>query len=161
MAIVKAEIKDVISLIVGDGPLELQLKQQVQELGLEKDILFFKVINNPREMLSLFDIFVLPSLHEGLGLSVMEAQTCGLPVIASHVGGLVDLIEHDKTGVLVKSKDAQAIAIAIKRLLKQPDFMTLLGINAREKALNSYCYKSMSDKTLSIYESVCLPANFS
>ena len=58
----------------------------------------------PRTFYAAFDVFVMPSLMEGLGLSVMEAQACGIPVVASRVGGLVDLIEDGKSGFLVASQ---------------------------------------------------------
>ena len=95
------EIPSANLLIAGQGPEEADLKKLTQDLSLTDHVHFKNTINQTQDLLPAFDVFVMPSLMEGLGLSVMEAQACGIPVVASRVGGLVDLIEDGKSGFLV------------------------------------------------------------
>ena len=81
------EIPSANLIIVGRGPEESNLKKLTQELSLGPQVRFENVVNQTQELLPVFDVFVMPSLMEGLGLSVMEAQACGIPVVASRVGG--------------------------------------------------------------------------
>jgi glycosyltransferase involved in cell wall biosynthesis len=140
--------------IVGEGREEKRLRALVNSLGLSENIQFFKVVNRSAEMLPIFDVFVLPSTDEGLGLSAMEAQASGLPVVASRVGGLPDVIEHNRSGVLVEPRNPKALAEAIVGILQNPAKAWDMGRMARvfiEKHFNS---SRMVLETLEVYQSV-------
>jgi len=140
--------------IVGTGKMEPELKRLVQELGLNQSVHFLPVVNQTREILPLFDLFVLPSLSEGLGLSAIEAQAVGLPVIASRVGGLPHLIDDEKTGLLVEPGNVPALAAAILRLLNDPEQGQRIAQQAREKVVRDFSASQMTESTLAVYQHV-------
>jgi len=141
-------------LIVGEGPEEKNLRALVDERHLTKNIEFFKIVNRTADMLPLFDVFVMPSLQEGLGLSVMEAQASGLPVVASRVGGLPDLIEHNRTGILVEAQNPQALAGAISGILNNPAKSWDMGRMARLFIEKHFGSPQMVKKTVAVYKLV-------
>lgn len=141
-------------LIVGEGAMERELKKQVARLDLEDNVLFYKVIHHTANMLPIFDVFVMPSLQEGLGLSAMEAQAAALPVVASRVGGLPDLIEDGETGLLVEPQNASALAEAILKLLNDPGLAKRIGRRA-QSFIETHCgSEKTAQETLRIYEGV-------
>lgn len=139
-------------LIAGAGKTEKTLKSITKSLCLEDRVVFVPVVNQTQEILSLLDVFVMPSRQEGLGLSIMEAQAAGLPVVASNVGGIPSLIEHGKTGILVESENPQALAEAIISLLQDKNQMRQLGAAARDSIRQNHCAEAMVDKTLKLYD---------
>lgn len=149
-AIIK-EIPKVKLLIVGEGREEETLKKLVQDLKLHRYIEFIPILNHAQQMLSLFDIFVMPSLQEGLGLSIMEAQSCGLCVVASKVGGIPTLIEDGRTGVLVEPKDPVSLSKAIVGLYYNRDKMRQLGLAARGSIAKNFSSEMMVDRTYQVY----------
>jgi glycosyltransferase involved in cell wall biosynthesis len=152
--IVRKTVPDVKLLIIGMGKEEGHLKEQVRRLNLEDYISFYPEVNRSAEFLGIFDCFVLPSLEEGLGLSVMEAQAAGLPVIASRIGGIPSLIDDGQNGLLVNPGRAEELSQAIIRVLSDPDLAKLLGTQAREKAVSEYGVDKMAEKIIKIYENV-------
>ena len=141
-------------LIVGVGPEEDKLKELVRLRGLGQSVRFFHVVNKTAELLPILDIFILPSLQEGLGLSAMEAGACGVPVIASRVGGIPDVVIDGETGILVPSQDPKALAGAIIRLLSDPAKMHALGQRAREVVSERFSAERMVAGTLEVYQKV-------
>ena len=141
-------------LIVGEGRMEAALREQVRDLGLEPAVRFYPVADRTAEVLAALDVFVLPSLQEGLGLSVMEAQAAGLPVVASRVGGIPSLITDGETGRLVEPGDQEALAQAVMDCLSNPDQSRDMGRRAREEVLRSFSAEQMAEATLRVYEQV-------
>lgn len=139
-------------LIVGEGPMEDDLRRLVEGLGLSKSVQFLKIVDRTAEVLPLFDVFVMPSLQEGLGLSVLEAQAMGLPVVASRVGGLPDIIEHNRTGVLVEPQNPVALAQAICDVLGNSARAWDMGRAARMFVEKHYSSGQMVRLTLGMYE---------
>ncbi|NTV29355.1 MAG: glycosyltransferase family 4 protein [Candidatus Omnitrophica bacterium] len=154
VAQVRKVFPDVKCLIFGDGPLETELKQRVQTLGLKDAVLFYPVINRTSEVLGLLDVFVMPSLSEGLGLSAMEAMASGLPTVASGVGGLLDLIQDGVTGRLVPPKDPTALALVIQDVLADRVRARDMGEKARFFIATNYSQEKMLDGTLGVYRTV-------
>ncbi|RKY42211.1 MAG: hypothetical protein DRP85_03665 [Candidatus Makaraimicrobium thalassicum] len=141
-------------LIVGEGPEKGILQEQIRKLGIA-DSVFLTPGSMPLEKyLSLLDIFCLPSVHEGLGLSLMEAMAAGRACIASDVGGLSELITSEENGILVPPKDPKALMAAILRLLKDDRFRRRLGDNARKKAADSFSINESVAQTLEVYREV-------
>ena len=139
-------------LIAGQGPEEAVLKQLTQDMSLTAHVQFKSTVNQTELILPAIDVFVMPSLMEGLGLSVMEAQACGIPVVASNVGGLVDLIEDGKTGFLVAVNNPQALAGRIIEMLRNfPKANSMAGL-ARSSIEKNFSIEGMLKQILQIYE---------
>lgn len=118
MAQVVKELPDAKLVLVGDGELRQELEAETAALGLEGNVIFAGEQPNPEDYLARADVFVLSSLVEGLPLCVLEAMAAGLPVIATEVGGLPDLIGDN--GALVPSEDVQALAAQMLRFARDP-----------------------------------------
>ncbi|MDE2028323.1 MAG: glycosyltransferase family 4 protein [Candidatus Omnitrophica bacterium] len=139
-------------MIVGQGPEEAHLKKLAVDLSLSGEVFFRNTINQTNRILPAFDVFAMPSLMEGLGLSVMEAQACGVPVVASAVGGLVDLIEDGQSGFLVPSRDESVLADRLITLLKNPGQGMAMAERARLNIQEHFSADIMVQKTLQVYE---------
>lgn len=138
----------------GEGREEQSLKDLVKALHLEDRIQFFPTVNNTRESLSILDVFVMPSRQEGLGLSIMEAQACGLRVVASRVGGIPYLIEDGKTGFLVEPENEKALADRLIDVLSSPQKYQEVGLAARDFIKKHHSAETMVEKTLRVYETL-------
>ncbi len=140
--------------IAGEGKMEAKLKQQVVDLKLQDHVQFAPVFNPSGRILSLFNIFVMPSIDEGFGLSGMEAQVVGLPVVASDVGGIPTFVHHEKTGLLVPPGDSQKLAEAIIRVCEDKELAARLGRQARQFIHENFSSVVMAEKILAMYKSV-------
>ncbi|MCX5680891.1 MAG: glycosyltransferase family 4 protein, partial [Candidatus Omnitrophica bacterium] len=132
IAKVVGKFQDVNLVLVGEGKFKDVLLSLVKELALEKNVFFLPIINDQQNILPLFDIFVMPSRQEGLGLSVMEAQAHGVAVIASDVGGLPTLVQDGKTGILFPKENVDKLAEAMIQLIEDPARRSELGGAAQE-----------------------------
>lgn len=123
--------EDVVLVLIGDGPLEAELRRITREEGVAARVRILG-FRTRREIYRYFhgsDCFVLPSLHEGLGIVVQEAMDCGLPVVATDTGGQRDLVVPERNGILVKPADPHALAEAILRIHDDPNLADHLGRN--------------------------------
>ena len=150
-----AQIPEVQLLSVGDGAIKKELENLARGLGILERVRFVPAVADTREALSVMDVFVMPSLQEGLGLSIMEAMLSGLAVIASSVGGIPSLIKDGHTGILVEPKDAEALAKAIISLLRDNKKASELGKNARELIVKEFSLERMVQETEEVYR-LCL-----
>jgi glycosyltransferase involved in cell wall biosynthesis len=139
-------------LIAGHGPEEFKLKKLAQDLSLTGHVFFKDITDQPQELLHGFDVFIMPSLMEGLGLSVMEAQACGIPVVASRVGGLLDLIEEGRNGYLTAPNDPASLADRIIELLGNPQQAQMMARQARSNIEKHFSLPGMLKQTLEAYE---------
>ncbi|MCX5700702.1 MAG: glycosyltransferase family 4 protein [Candidatus Omnitrophica bacterium] len=142
-------------VIIGEGKMQEELKNLTMGIGISKSVIFIQQTSNMQEALSVMDVFVMPSLQEGLGLALMEAMASGLSVVGSNVGGIKTLIEHGRNGLLVEPADSQGLACAISKLLDDVSLRERLGIEARKFIQNNFSQKKMVDQTLEVYAS-CL-----
>jgi glycosyltransferase involved in cell wall biosynthesis len=108
------------------------LKRLVSSLGLKRDIYFLGIREDIPQLLSFMDIFILPSITEGTPLSIMEAMSMKLPVIASRVGGIPEVVSHGKTGLLVNPGNPDEITDAVFKLLEDSKTRKEMGLRARE-----------------------------
>jgi len=108
---------------------------------------------NVGDYLSLFDVFAFPSRHEGMGSSLLDAMDYGVPVVASRVGGIPDIVRDGQTGLLVPAGDAQALAQALLRLYRQPQLRATLASAARA-VLPDYTPQRMAERYLALYRSI-------
>lgn len=151
MKLVLENIPQAQLLIVGDGKMKMKLTDLTKRLGLEDKIRFFPSVTDTMQILSVLDIFVLPSSKEGLGLSLMEAMAAGIAVIGSNIGGIKSLISDEKVGLLVKPDDPQQLSSAISVLLQDEDKRKALGVNARNFIVSNFSAEKMIANTESLY----------
>ncbi|MGE7760005.1 glycosyltransferase family 4 protein [Peribacillus sp. NPDC097895] len=144
---------DWVCWIIGDGPQEKELKSKSKAMGLETDVIFLGRRDDIPYLLSISDIFVLPTLMENQPLSVIEAQITGKAVIASDVGGVPEIIEHGVTGVLSPAGDEQMLTTHINYLLEHESYMKNLGLNAKKWGIDHWSPDKAVQKVLSVYES--------
>lgn len=128
----KEGLKFVIKLVGGSGNVE-QRKQEVKQKGLEKEIVFCGLQGNVYPFLQVADCFILPSLYEGMPITLVEAMGSGLPIIASDVGGVPDMIDNEKSGLLI-SPNAVQLASALKKIMTDEKLRKTLGENAYVKS---------------------------
>jgi len=114
-------------VIIGDGPLHRQLKEEALSLGIEDRVVFTGERDDVPYLLPAFDVFVLSSLTEGFPLTILEAFAAGCPVVATRVGGIPEIIRDNVNGLLVEPADPAGLAIAVASLLSDPDRATAMG----------------------------------
>lgn len=139
-------------LLVGDGPTKPEVDSLVRGLGLEKRTIALGFRTNIPELLAAADVFVLTSLTEGIPVTVIEAMATGLPVIATAVGGIPELIAHAREGLLVPPRDAEALAAAMRLLCEDRELRGRLGRAAHEKALRQFTEEKMHEQYNQIIE---------
>jgi glycosyltransferase involved in cell wall biosynthesis len=141
-------------LIIGEGPEKEILQKQILTSGVADRILLIARGAPLEKYLSLGDIYCVPSVNEGLGLSLMEAMAAGRACIASDVGGISELIINETDGILVPPEDPEALAAAILRLAADVRFRQQLAKNARRKAADNFSIIDSVAKTVKVYEEV-------
>jgi glycosyltransferase involved in cell wall biosynthesis len=150
--IVAKQRSNVVFFIVGDGQSRAAEKALVRRLGLENTVLFL----DPRDELDPFfgaiDVFVMPSLWEGLPYALLEAMGHGLCVVATRVGGMEQAVADRSSGVLIPPGDTNELARAIVELLDQPDTRRALGMEARKTISKRFLLDDMVSKVEQIYE---------
>ncbi|MCX5706300.1 MAG: glycosyltransferase family 4 protein [Candidatus Omnitrophica bacterium] len=151
MGVVLGEYPRALLLIVGEGKMKDELIKLSETLGINKSVIFSPEIYDTIDVLSAMDIFVMPSLKEGLGLALMEAMACGLAVIGSDIGGIRSLIKDNFNGLLVKPRDTQALASAILGLLKNPQKSYSFAEAARNFITNNFSQEKMVLETERVY----------
>ncbi|MDP2043867.1 MAG: glycosyltransferase family 4 protein [Candidatus Omnitrophota bacterium] len=139
-------------LIVGEGKTKDALVKEADDLGIRDNVLFLPEAENTKDILAAMDIFVMPSLQEGLGLALMEAMAQGLAVVGSDVGGIKSLIQDKVTGLLVKPADPLGLSRAISDLLNDAAKRVLLAANAKEFIINNFPQEKMVDATERVYK---------
>jgi glycosyltransferase involved in cell wall biosynthesis len=137
--------------VVGEGPQGASLRREAQRLGLEGRLLFLGERKDAASFMALFDVFVLPSLWEGLPFVLVEAAAWGKPIVATAVDGVPEILEDGKTGLLVPPKDPSALAEAVIRLLKDKKEAHRLGETARALVPPRFPLRRMVDQTQNLY----------
>ncbi|HGE71891.1 TPA: N-acetyl-alpha-D-glucosaminyl L-malate synthase BshA [Candidatus Poribacteria bacterium] len=135
-------------LMVGDGPMMSSALRLVEKLEISSSVTFLGKQDDVAGLLPNADLFLIPSEMESFGLSALEAMSCEVPVIATNVGGLPEVIEHGKTGFLVDVGDIEAMAELAKKLLKDDELHDKMGKSARQTVLERF----NQDKIVSMYE---------
>ena len=138
-------------LIAGDGPLRDRLQERAAALNLQDEVCFFGFVADTPGFLSQLDIFLLPSLYEGLGVAALEAMAAGKPVIASRVGGLVELVADGETGLLVAPKEVEGLAQAIARLARDKALARAMGMRGVESVRSHFSLEQMAARNEDYY----------
>jgi glycosyltransferase involved in cell wall biosynthesis len=139
------------ALIVGDGPDRGTLETEVRQLGLEGRVRLAGERHDVPDLLAAADVFVLSSVSEGLPVSVLEAMAAELPVVASRVGGLSELVVDGETGLLVPPRDADALAAALGRLVADPGLRREFGAAGRAYAESRFDQESFARAHVDLY----------
>jgi glycosyltransferase involved in cell wall biosynthesis len=144
--LLKEEKLDFVCRLVGDGPFRPALEQQIERSGLTQHVSFCGEYTHQEiaDLLQKVDTLVVPSIptssgrREGIPVVLMEAMASGVPVVASGISGIPELVEDEVSGLLVRPRDPEALAMAIKRLYQDPGLCQRLGQAAREKVLAEF-----------------------
>ncbi|MEZ4682496.1 MAG: glycosyltransferase [Caldilineaceae bacterium] len=150
-----ADHPDVRLLIVGEGPLAAQLQMQAANLGIADRVAFTGLQSDIPQILAQTDIFVLPSLWEGLPLAAIEAMAAARPVILTNVGGNRELIPHEREGILIPPNDIQALSDALLALLHDPEQRRALGQQARLRAQQAFDMRVITKQYEALYRRIC------
>ena len=149
---VLATVPDAHLLVVGEGSRREALEAQAAELGLQDRVVFTGRRDDVPAVTSALDVAVLPSYREAQGLSILEAMALSRPVVASAVGGIPEMIEDGRTGLLVPPHDAPALAAAITRLLTDHPLADTLGRAGHDLAYDQFCVEQMVRSVETIYD---------
>ncbi|MBI1870453.1 MAG: glycosyltransferase family 4 protein [Chlamydiae bacterium] len=149
-----SKVRKLQCLVVGDGPSRKEFLDDLTRFNLKNIVRWIPWTDHSWEVLSLLDVFVLPSLQEGLSLSILEAQAAGVPVVASNVGGISEVVVDGKTGILVPPQDSQALERTLNKMLEDPALARHMGSQGREHVSQKFNLDRMTDKVIALYEKV-------
>jgi len=154
------ERDDVQFLVAGRGPETDRFRKLSAKLGLTPSLTFVDYVDDHGLLLSAMDVFVLPTVEEGHGVTLLEAMACGRPVVASGVGGLYSIVRDRETGLIVPRQDANALAQAMLELVNEPALADDLAQQALEMVESEFDQDSLFGRLLGVYdEAVAVPAN--
>jgi glycosyltransferase involved in cell wall biosynthesis len=153
-----ASVPDAVFLLAGDGPARERLERKAHALGIADRIRFLGHRQDVARLLIHCDLFVLPSLYEGLPLTALEAMAAGKPVIATKVGGTDEIVLNGVTGVLVPPANSEQLAAAINSLLSNPQRANRLAEAGRNRVRRMFSAEAMVRGVQNVYEELLQPA---
>jgi len=146
-------------LIVGEGVLEKELKELVEKFNLEEKVIFVGYKADVENYYHILDVFVYPVIVEAFGLALVEAMACGIPIVASNVFAIPEVIEEDKTGILVPPKDSFALAKATIYLLKNKEAAEKMGARGKDRAVRCFLIKNNIQENIDFYAGILSKIN--
>ncbi len=141
-------------LIIGSGNLEQELKELILRYGLEDSVIFTGYVDDVSELLNTVDVVVNASETEAMSLSLLEAMSLSKPIIATRVGGNTELITPNEDGILVNYADSTSLALAMLRLICNPDFADIIGKAAGQKMLEHYTVEKAVTRLEDVYKEI-------
>jgi glycosyltransferase involved in cell wall biosynthesis len=150
-ALVVREVPDTRFVILGEGDLRPALERQIKELHLDKHVLLPGFRADILAFIKSFDLFVMSSLAEGLGTSLLDAMAFSKAIVATDTGGIPEVVSHGETGLLVPTRDHRALAAAISGLLKNQDRRQRMGKAGLERVRRLFTAERMVERTLDVY----------
>ena len=154
--LVLPQVPDARFVIAGEGELRSALERQIKDHRLDKHVLLAGFRPDVLSLHKAFDIFVMSSVTEGLGTSLLDAMAAGKPVVATRAGGIPEVVVDGETGFLVPPRDHGAMAAAIVKLLKDDELRRTMGAAGRARAATMFSAERMVQDTLRVYERVAL-----
>jgi len=148
----KASSQKWILVLLGEGELEEELKDQAKELSILDDVLFAGFQDNVQDWLGASDLMVSATLSEGLSNALIEATATGLPIIATNVGGNPEVVEHEFNGLLVESEDSSALCHAIEKIVSNEKKYAAMSKNSRIKAERDFSNDIMVNRLEMLYK---------
>ena len=155
-AIVVRQVPDVRFVILGEGELREKLERQIKDKHLERHVFLAGFRPNALELTKGFDIFVMSSVTEGLGTSLLDAMACGKPIVATTAGGMPEVVKDGKTGILVPPRNHEAMADAIIRLLADEEGRRAMGAAGQARARVYFSAERMVQDTFDVYRRVAM-----
>lgn len=157
LPLIAKKFPDIKLVMVGDGNMRSELMFLTKELGVAERVRFMGALPNEQAMREVAhsSIFVLPSLGEGLGIVILEAQALGVPVVATNIGGIPDCVKDGSTGLLVPVKNPEAIAEAVIKILENQSLAATLVANAKAE-LYRFDWQRIAEQYADIYHLMCL-----
>ncbi len=146
-------------ILVGEGVLRKELEEKVASWGLQNRIIFTGWRDDIPTIMSIMDVLILPSLNEAVGIVLIEAQSLGVPVVASNVGGIPEIIKDKQTGILVEPANPHLLAGAVIELLNNPSRMKAMSEAAKNRVRGRFKAESMVEKITGIYSEVLKEKN--
>jgi glycosyltransferase involved in cell wall biosynthesis len=137
---------------VGEGPLRTQAQQELRAADMRELAWLPGARDDIPQLMRGFDVFVLPSLAEGISNTILEAMASGLPVVATNVGGNPELVAQNKTGMLVPSANVQALAMTLERYVHDPGFAARHGRAGRARVAHEFSMESMVRGYEAVYD---------
>ena len=156
-ALLKQQGHRLIYRFAGEGSERKRLEKIAMELGLREDVVFAGFVSDIPSFLATIDLFVLPSVHEGLGVAVLEAMAAGKPLVATSVGGIPELVEDRVTGLLVPPKNPSALASSISQFISQSGLTQEMGTNAWKRVQRDFTAERMAKKNEEFYYEILNP----
>jgi len=150
--IIRAKFPNVRFVIIGDGEERPTLESMIADLGLKDAVLLPGLRSDIPRILQAFDIFVLPSLYEGLSRALMEAMAAGLPSIVTDVGGNAEAVEQGETGFVLPAGDEEGFTSSLETLLRNPDLRRSMGKAGRERAHKLFDAERMARQYIDLYQ---------
>ena len=158
-AIVTKKVPDARFVIAGEGELRAVLERQIKDHRLEKHVFLAGFRPDILSVHKAFDIFVMSSVTEGLGTSLLDAMACGKPIVATRVGGMPEVVIDGLTGLLVAPRDHEAMADAIVTLLRDDALRTRMGAAGQVRVREKFSAERMVQDTLALYQRVAMQAH--
>jgi len=149
---IAGRMKRVRFFVVGDGPLLEPLMNQAKTNGVHDAMIFTGWRQDVQRLMAAFDIYVICSLVEGFNLSVLEAMSCGKPVVGTDVKGISEIVIDDQTGILVPSNDADSLTKAVVNLGEDKKKREFMGVSGKKTVSRQYPVNKMISDTLKSYE---------
>lgn len=140
--------------VAGAGPEQEILFKAAQEQGIARAVRFLGWVDDLRPVLRAWDVFALPSYEEALPIAILEAMAEGLPVVATDVGGIPELVENERTGFLVRPGDVDGLRMALRRLVESSDLRREFGDQGRLRAEAKFSVQKMVTEIESIYDAL-------
>lgn len=153
--IISREVPDARLVVIGDGPLRPELEQQAADAGITGRVLFLGERPDVPRILPALDVFCLPSRREGISLSLLEAMACGLPVVATAVGGTPGVVAEGRSGLLVPAGRPDLLARALLQVLADPSRARAMGAEGRRLACERYSLEVTVERYASLYRRIC------
>lgn len=141
-------------VLIGDGPLRGHLEAEVKQLGLEPAVIFAGHQEQSYDYINMMDIFVLPSLHEGIPMVLLEALALRKPVVVSRVGGIPEVVSHCTSGILVGPADPEELAVGLRELIEDWNKAKQMGDAGRCRVEQEFDASLMAARTAALYESL-------
>ncbi len=154
LALLLPQYPNIRGVVLGEGDLRDELEAKARSLGISGSVVFAGVRKDVENVLALFDLFVLPSLYEGMPVALLEAMSVGLPVVATRLASVSEVIEEGVDGILASPGDGRALAGVIADALKAPETLRQMGENARKKIRSRYSVENWVASYDELYQSL-------
>lgn len=150
ISLCKYKLNDTVFLLVGKGKLLNEMKKLAESLNLNNEIIFTNFRSDIGDILTSINVFIMPSKKEGLGTSVLDAMSVGLPIISTDAGGIVEAVKDKENGIVVPKKDSQALADAIVEMYNNVEMRKEYGKKSLD-LIKNFDIKVNNDRYIEFY----------